>query len=546
MPAHAADTEWRREKVDVKAEPPRRAAHPRPSPITPNAVAWVFVGLGLVLRLREFLANPSIWNDEAELALNIINRGYGGLTHPLASNQGAPLGFLFFEKTAVELFGPSAFALRLGSFLAAIILVFVFRSLAMRTVRGWGGCVAVLLVAVSPTLVYYSADAKQYSGDAMAVVILAWVCIRAVERRLSTPSLIVWGMTAAVLEWFSFPAVFAAGAGAVVLVITAGRDASALLRTAWATAIWIVSFVIEYFVFLRALHGNGILLSFWSYGLAPVHGSKTVWLYHVIDGVLHVPLGLIVLPLAAVLLAAGATVLVLRRRAIGLFCLVLLGATLFAGFVREYPVADRLVLFLVPVAALLLGATLLVSDRYGLLMLPLVAVVAASTFSSAAVALARPYAMSSGRDAFQYAIGHAGPHDLVLIEGSASNLYDFYHQASGITVDGNVYLVTHTPGSPACSPTQETAWLRRYDKVWIVYADAGTFEPPSALRQYVSAFAAAGATRVVQSYPGNSAVIVVDPKGGRDGATSLPAPSWEASVGTGCLNFFSYRSAWPT
>jgi hypothetical protein len=208
-------------------------------------------------------------------------------------------------------------------------------------------------------------------------------------------------------------------------------------------------------------------------------------------------------------------------------------------------VADRMVLFLVPITALLLAGTMLLSARFGWLAVPLIGLVAATTFSSAAVALARPYAMSGGRQALQYAIANAGPHDLVLIEGSASNLYEFYHQAAGMTVNGNVYLVPHMPGTPACSPTTDTAWLSRYDKVWIVYADAGTYEPPSALRDYVSAFGAAGTSKIVQSYPGDSAVILVDPKGRRDGATSLPAPSWEGGGPTGCLNFYSYASAWP-
>jgi hypothetical protein len=545
---HTAGTETvtrrRADGTDAKEGSPRRAAHRRPSLVGPTAVSWACVALAVVLRLREYLANPSIWNDEAELGLNILTRSYGGLTHPLASNQGAPLGFLFLEKTAVELFGSGGFAFRLAPFLASLILVFVFRSLAMRTLRDWAGCLAVLLVAVSPTLVSYSTDAKQYSGDAMAVVVLAWVCIRAVERRLDTSSLVVWGVTAAVLVWFSFPAAFAAGAGTVVLVVAAGRDRDRLLTTARATAIWVLSFVVEYLVFLRSLSANSTLVSFWSYGLAPTRGSKTVWLYHAIDGVLHVPLGLIVLPLAFVLLVLGATALIWRRRTIGLFCVVLIAATILGGLVRKYPVADRLVLFLVPVAALLLGATLLVSARYGLLMLPLVVVVAASTFSTAAVALGRPYAMTSGRDALQYAVGHSGPHDLVLIEGSAGNLYSFYHQTSGLTVDGNVYLTTSATEGPDCSPTQATSFLVHYDRVWVVFAPPGTIEPASALDQYRRALEAGGSVQVVKSYPDQTAVLTVDPHTRGDGASSLPVPTWESGT-RGCLSFYLFTPARP-
>jgi hypothetical protein len=512
--------------------------------VTPVTVSWAAAMLGAVLRLREYLANPSIWNDEAELALNLINRSYAGLTHPLASNQGAPLGFLFLEKTAVELFGPRAFSLRLAPFLAAIVLVFVFRSLAMRTLRGWAACVAVLLVAVSPTLVYYSTDAKQYSGDAMVVVVLAWMTVVAVERRLSTVAVLLWAFAAAILLWFSFPAAFAAGSGAIVLFLAAGREVSALLRVAAGTAIWVVSFGVEYFVSLRGLHANGGLTAFWSYALAPAQGSKTDWLYHIIVDALHVPFGLIVLPLAALLLCAGAAALVLHRPPIGVFCVVLVAVTLVGGLVREYPVADRLVLFLVPIAALLLGGTLLLSTRYGLLAVPLVALVAASTFSTAAVAIVRPYAMSSGRQALQYAIGHAGPHDLVLIEGSATNLYGFYHQAAGLTVNGNVALATHVVGTPACNPTQQTEWMQQYDKIWIVYADAGTYEPASAVGQYVRALSAGGVTRVVRSYPGNSDVLTVDPHAKRSGATSLPTPGWDTG-GPGCLDFVLFPSPAP-
>jgi hypothetical protein len=513
--------------------------------VTPEALSWVAAVLGLVLRLREYIANPSIWNDEAELASNIINRSYAGLSHPLASNQGAPIGFLYLEKTAVEIFGPRAFALRLAPFLAALILVVVFRSLAMRTVRGWAGCVAVLLVAVSPSLVYYSTDAKQYSGDAMAVVLLTWMAMRAVERDLQRETLIVWAVASAVLVWFSFPAAFAAGCGTVVFLFVARRDLPKLFWVGCGTAVWLVSFGVEYLVSLRQLHSNATLLAFWGNALAPESGGKTVWLYHAIDGVLRNPLGLIAPALAALLLFAGAVALVWHRRPVGLFCVVLVGVTFFAALVREYPVADRMVLYLVPTAALLLAGSILLSSRFGWLALPLIAVVVATTFSSAAVALVRPYAMSGGRQALQYALSHAGPHDLVLIEGSASNLYAFYHQAAGMTVDGSVYLVPHTPGAPACSPTEDTDWLRQYDKVWIVYADAGTYEPPSAFGDYVSALAAAGTTKVVQSDPGNSAVILVDPKGKRDGATSLPAPSWESGGPTGCLSFYPFEGAWP-
>jgi uncharacterized membrane protein len=495
--------------------------------------------LGLVLRFREYLSNPSIWNDEAELGINIIGRSYAGLTHPLASNQGAPLGFLFLEKTGVEIFGPNGPALRLFPFLASLVLLLVFRSLAMRTLGGWAGCVAIAVVAVSPSLVYYSTDAKQYSGDAMAVVLLAWVTVWVIERGQSTRSLLIWGLTCAVAVWFSFPAVLAAGASGVVLLVAARRSTADIVKTAGAGTIWVASFVLEYFVSLRSLHGNDTLETYWSYALAPQHGSKISWIYDVAVGTIHDPLGLIVVPLAAVLLAAGAVALLKERFTIGLFCVVLCGLTLLGGLVRQYPVADRLVLFLVPFASLMLGGTLLLFERFTLVLIAGIALVGATTVSSAAIALDRPYVMTSGRDALAYAETHAGKSDVVLIEGTVTNLYDFYHQTAGVTVSGNVQLLTSISGSDNCSPTAETAFLRHYQHVWLVYAPPVGIEPPSALAQYRNALAAAGPSNVVARFRGDTAVIEVDTHGRGDGATSLPPPSWEQGA-HGCLSVYPF------
>ena len=109
-----------------------------------------------------------------------------------------------------------------------------------------GRDVAVALVAVSPALVYYSTDAKQYSGDAMAVVVLAWMAVRALELDCSRSSVLVWSLALATLVWFSFPAVLAAGSGSVVLLVAARHSRRDLVHVVLGSALWFGSFGIEY------------------------------------------------------------------------------------------------------------------------------------------------------------------------------------------------------------------------------------------------------------------------------------------------------------
>ena len=69
--------------------------------------------LGAVLRIYQYAADRSLWLDEAALAHNIIQRGFGQLVAPLDYAQIAPLGFLWLEKCAVVLFGSSEYAFEL-------------------------------------------------------------------------------------------------------------------------------------------------------------------------------------------------------------------------------------------------------------------------------------------------------------------------------------------------------------------------------------------------------------------------------------------------
>ncbi|MGH9098260.1 MAG: glycosyltransferase family 39 protein, partial [Acidimicrobiales bacterium] len=115
--------------------PPRQLtaaaqARERTAPIWAAVASWCLVAVGVGLRIRQFAFRRSLWTDEASLAFNILHRGYGGLTRPLDVVQGAPIGFLWMEKTATELFGTSEYALRLVPLIAGLVSVVMFRDLA--------------------------------------------------------------------------------------------------------------------------------------------------------------------------------------------------------------------------------------------------------------------------------------------------------------------------------------------------------------------------------------------------------------------------------
>jgi len=132
--------------------------HPRTLPATPSRsiwmrmesvlvspkLLWLVVLLGVVVRVRQYAANRSLWLDESLVALNIIGRGmHRLLTAPLDFNQTAPAGFLFVEKLSAELFDKGEYALRAFPLLCGIVGLLLYPKLALRVVGPVG--------AVQPT-----------------------------------------------------------------------------------------------------------------------------------------------------------------------------------------------------------------------------------------------------------------------------------------------------------------------------------------------------------------------------------------------------------
>src|SRR5438552_2964310 len=97
-----------------------------------SRIAWAIIIAGALFRIAGFLANRSLWCDEAGLAANIINRSFIDLTKPLEQQQNAPIGFLFLERAVVLVFGTGEYALRLVPLLSALAALYLFYLVARK------------------------------------------------------------------------------------------------------------------------------------------------------------------------------------------------------------------------------------------------------------------------------------------------------------------------------------------------------------------------------------------------------------------------------
>ncbi len=191
--------------------------------------------VGLVLRLTRYLLRFPLWEDEAMLSANLLDRGYGELLQPLHYCQVAPTLFLWGQLAVVKLLGFNEYALRLIPFLCGLASLPLFRHVAGRLLQGISLVLAVGLFAVAYPMTRYAAEAKPYGCDLLVALAMLALTIEWLRRPDQTRWL--WCLAALVgpAVGYSFPAIFIAGGISLVIAwaMNAGR------RNVPATLGWI-------------------------------------------------------------------------------------------------------------------------------------------------------------------------------------------------------------------------------------------------------------------------------------------------------------------
>jgi len=318
------------------------------------------IGLGLALRFRQYSLNLSFWLDEAMLALNIVNRNFGGLVRPLDYDQGAPLGFLWIVKTFESVLGNHEYSLRLFTFLAGCLSLFALWWLARQLIQPVGGVLALLLFASSRYLVSYGTQVKQYAVDVTVTLLLYLLGLSLFKKDARAKDYWLLGFLGALSVWISHPAVFTLGGLGLILMSTAAskKDWRSSLYYAVVSAFWALNFLALYLIQYRSLAANTYLTNFWADYFMPLSIFAPAWTIDRLGGLFYNPGGLgLDVPsiLILFLFFVGMISLFVReRRWVWVFMLSLL-FTLAASSLDKYPFGGRMGMFAIPGLLICLG-----------------------------------------------------------------------------------------------------------------------------------------------------------------------------------------------
>ena len=330
------------------------------------------VNLGIALRFRQYLFNRSLWFDEASLALNVVDRDVTRLlTEPLAYLQTAPPGFLVAVRSMVVALGPSDWALRLVPLIAGISVVLLAVLLARRELTSTVGRLTFVgLVALSPVLIFYSSEFKQYSSDALAAIAVLLVFS---SRSSPHGTLLLAGIGLVALVC-SLPAIFVAVPAGFFLLYEAVRSRryEQLLFVGLA---WLAGAALHGAYILQAGTHHEFMMAWWKEHdgfppCPPTSVADLLWYPKALLKFIHMAFQTpaVAVPDAnealsdpadvglAIALAASLALAFIWRRPTALLAAAAILLTLIASAFEIYPFSTRPVLFLVPLAFFTIAA----------------------------------------------------------------------------------------------------------------------------------------------------------------------------------------------
>jgi hypothetical protein len=487
--------------IVVEAPPAKVSdALPRWRVVLPAVLVAACVLAGFALRTFCYARNQSLWIDEAFLALNVVYRTVPELCEPLDLNQGAPLGYLLLSKYVVKAFGSGELALRLPSFVAALVGFAAFLPLAYRTLPLAAARIAVCLFALSPYLIAYSAEFKQYQLDATVAILLTAIGLPVWRNEAGPWRLVGFAAAGALAVWVSHPAAFVLGGVGMAALADAAvrRDRAALLARLGVVATWLVSFGLCYALFLRKLGTNEFLLEYWAGKFMPFPPTGPGDLAWVVDHFLKLfekPGGLTsaefnVGGLSAVAFLLAGLVLVRRdwRLLVALVGPLLLA--LAASAVHKYPFAGRLLLYAVPALVLMVayGAALIAARLGGVARwggVVTLAVLFVSPVAECRWLLKVPPHAEDAREAIAHVHANWRPGDRLYVYYGAVPAFAYYQPRYPFPSDA-VVLGSENRDEDQRRFQVEVAPLDGKPRVWVVLAHRQTQEE-TAIQAYLDA-----------------------------------------------------------
>lgn len=440
--------------------------------------------LGLFVRFVPYLSNRSLWHDEANITLDVMERSALQLFEPTKLyEQTAPIGWLITEWTAGHAFAFSELAMRGWPFVSGLLALPLFWLVARRALGPLGAQMGLLLLAMGIPAIRYANEVKPYSSDVAFILLVYLIGFGLLSREPSRASRVAAALGGAAMIWFSHVTVFGlAAVGLLGLIVRRHhRDLDQFKRDLPVWVLWVVSLAVCYFTYLSRLIQDSELTDYWEVveGYAPLiprSAQDVLWYSDTFMYLFRHTAGIPAAELAAFFFILGAAVMWRRRRLwLAMFVLPVLLALLASAF-GKYAFTGRLILFAAPCVLLLVGSAFdFLRERCGRVSAWVVGIGAVlllvGPFYDVAYRTKNPVSENEVREALDYLAENAASDDVIYLSSGTLKPYLYYSRRGRFTrdivINGNRHGHNHFDWDRV---TEDLVDFQGKDRVWVLFS----------------------------------------------------------------------------
>lgn len=331
--------------------------------------------LGFFLRLKCYQLNPSLWLDECCLALNIKQLSYLQMFGVLDYAQIAPPFFMILTKFLTNLLGFSELVFRFIPLVSGLLSIIAFYFLAKKVLKSKLAILfSVFLFSVDSNLLRYSYEFKPYASDVFFTILCLLFFINLNIEKISVKKSFLSGLLLSLIPWFSFTPSFVIVGGFIILMFKCKK---LFLKKKLALILpFFISGLIFVILYALSNYANSSMVLIWAEKFMNsnlLHSMSLI--YHMVL-YLFFPLFydlfflsriqlLSIIFISSMILLIWGLILFFKEKSpfLNFACLTCL-LLFISSILSLYPVYDRFILFLYPIALLLVTKTLdLVSNQ---------------------------------------------------------------------------------------------------------------------------------------------------------------------------------------
>jgi uncharacterized membrane protein len=447
---------------------------------------WIIIIIGLLIRLRQYLANRSLWTDEAALVLNILKLNYKELLSPLFNDQAAPPFFLLLTKLFTKIAGCSEFVLRFVPFVSGIIALILFYPLALNFLSKKTVPLAIVIFAFSNSAIYYSTEFKQYSLDLLFSVIILLFAIKVIRSNYTIKDCFILGIIGVLSIWISYSSIFiliGIGLAFIFDIIIINRkkidrriiNYSNLKKIITIGILWAISFLLHYLLILRFIPKEHFYKYWANYFIPfpPIKFEDFRWYIVNVIEIINNPLGFrLFYGFVLIILILGIYKFWNRENKMYFYFLCFpIITVMVASALNYYPIFERLMLFTIPIFYILFAEGAyqffeFFSNQKKYFPLLLIILLLIYPVVSGIHHLVTPILKEEIKPIIEYCIKNKEEKDKIYVYYGAKNAFEYY------TYNENITFLSSESGNPENPQNYllELDKLKREGKIWFIFS----------------------------------------------------------------------------